>query len=877
MWGNIAGRLGANDLNSTLQKIGNAVAPPPGGYEDDDDEYEEYDDDEDEEYSEEESEEDGEKRGGFGLVGMLARALEKDNSNSEEYEDDENEEIVDLSHREARKKNAFPSDTTDSSVNYALESSESVPLRDQTPTSPAAKSLSTNKIEPMDKPFKATKQIHQETESQTDIPRQSKASSNEFQLVTPQIETKPKVEKPKQPSSTAASQHAIEQPLEKESSENNGSIQIERPTHPNLADNGIPGPLPSRLLEGETPLALPPTRLEGDASRTARKEAALTQSENPIVEQTTKQSEKEIEKSRPIKGEQSDGRGSSSEMKQHQAATPPARPPSEMENGSTETKEAKSEIIYPNESSQNKIQQSSADREENTASPGPKLVEAAALDGLRVENKMLMEELSKAKERISDLERHSNVDHEQRDSIREQLLLDFQEKEARLLQATTEEHQHEITRLEQKMQSEIHSMSERLARDRKEFVLQQDKYRGIIDQSEARAEQAETELKNYQKKQESLLSQSQQREDRAIRMAEDKVARTMAMLDEREEQITSLKKAIRDLESTMNEHQEGAEEAEEEVEELQTENETLQEHIATLEHDCEELKAQVAALEAEAEKFGGMKMELTMLREEYNRERAKNQSAVQSALHSSTKVESERDEALSELRDTKQQLAAAVADLEIAKADIARITVANNNLSDALEAFQEERRAEMELMDEQRKEAENAISCAHEAAIENLKEAHSAELRQLQSAGDMALKNKMGELSLLEARVEKLKSENNQIRRSLDEAIHRLQTSQEDVVDRVLMKNILLDWCTKVDKKNRQEVLELMANVLHFNDEEREKVHLTHMHIESVRSRVVGAFVAPLPPSKANVENLEGSNVGEKFLSFLLAETDDGL
>ena len=50
MWGNLAGRLGANDLNSTLQKIGNAVAPPPGSdYDDYDDEYddeeEEYDDD----------------------------------------------------------------------------------------------------------------------------------------------------------------------------------------------------------------------------------------------------------------------------------------------------------------------------------------------------------------------------------------------------------------------------------------------------------------------------------------------------------------------------------------------------------------------------------------------------------------------------------------------------------------------------------------------------------------------------------------------------------------------------------------------------------------------------------------------------------------
>ena len=134
----------------------------------------------------------------------------------------------------------------------------------------------------------------------------------------------------------------------------------------------------------------------------------------------------------------------------------------------------------------------------------------------------------------------------------------------------------------------------------------------------------------------------------------------------------------------------------------------------------------------------------------------------------------------------------------------------------------------------------------------------------------------MREVRELECTVEKLRSENNQMRRSLDEAIQRLQATQEDVIDRTLMKNILLDWCTMHDKSKRQQVLELMANVLHFSEDEREKVHLTHMDIESVRDRVVGAIAAPLPPSKADVEHLQGENVREKWISFLMAETDDG-
>jgi seryl-tRNA synthetase len=148
---------------------------------------------------------------------------------------------------------------------------------------------------------------------------------------------------------------------------------------------------------------------------------------------------------------------------------------------------------------------------------------------------------------------------------------------------------------------------------------------------------------------------------------------------------------------------------------------------------------------------------------------------------------------------------------------------------------------------------------------------------EIQKASDKAVKNLMHEMELVENDMEKLKSEKNQMRRSLDEAIYRLQSTQEDVIDRNMMKNILVDWCTLNDQKKREQILQLMANLLHFSEEEREKVHLTSTsHRNSVGSRVVGAFSAPLPPSKADVEHLEGSNVHEKWVNFLMAETDDG-
>jgi LPS O-antigen subunit length determinant protein (WzzB/FepE family) len=150
-------------------------------------------------------------------------------------------------------------------------------------------------------------------------------------------------------------------------------------------------------------------------------------------------------------------------------------------------------------------------------------------------------------------------------------------------------------------------------------------------------------------------------------------------------------------------------------------------------------------------------------------------------------------------------------------------------------------------------------------------------MRQVQMAADSAIKNAMEEIRLLEGKVEKLRAENSQMRRSLDEAIHRLQSTQEDVIDRTLMKNILLDWCTMKDKSTRYQVLQLMANVLHFTEEEREKVHITELDLQSVRSTIMGAIAAPLPPSKADMDTLEGKNFADKFVNFLLAETDDGI
>lgn len=143
-----------------------------------------------------------------------------------------------------------------------------------------------------------------------------------------------------------------------------------------------------------------------------------------------------------------------------------------------------------------------------------------------------------------------------------------------------------------------------------------------------------------------------------------------------------------------------------------------------------------------------------MLQEERERVRAQKQTVSESAETDKVKISLERDAALAEARDTKQQLTAALADLSMAKADAQRALESSGNLQYALEAFQAEREAELGILEEQRLADQSAVQAAHATAVQALKEAHEAQTNQVQLAGDTAVKNVMEDVNSLESKVE---------------------------------------------------------------------------------------------------------------------------
>jgi len=160
-----------------------------------------------------------------------------------------------------------------------------------------------------------------------------------------------------------------------------------------------------------------------------------------------------------------------------------------------------------------------------------------------------------------------------------------------------------------------------------------------------------------------------------------------------------------------------------------------------------------------------------------------------------------------------------------------------------------------------------SVSLPSVEKIEHMRLVHEAELAEM----DRRLKERGADSSRLEEKlrgVEEAKIREVQgMRQTLDLAIAQLQTQTQDVVDRRLMANLVLQYHTK----NRSpEVLELLARILGLNEDEKRAIGL-------IRSRgILGGLIAPLPPPDISAEEVGSSNLVELWVRFLEDETGAG-
>jgi hypothetical protein len=211
------------------------------------------------------------------------------------------------------------------------------------------------------------------------------------------------------------------------------------------------------------------------------------------------------------------------------------------------------------------------------------------------------------------------------------------------------------------------------------------------------------------------------------------------------------------------------------------------------------------------------------------------------------------------------QLQVVKADLDVALADRERALSGMENLQHAIENFQAERDVEIAQIISRRTRELEAANEALLVKIEHLKVTHK-EVQGSQCEEMAKLQSELADAQhALSGLADVKETEISRMRRSLDLAIEQLQVQTEDVVDRSLVRNLLLQYFAK---GKSAEVLELFTNILGFNDDDKQKVGL-HPRGKGLLHQLI----APLPPPELSAEEVEGSNLVELWVAFLEKET----
>jgi hypothetical protein len=131
------------------------------------------------------------------------------------------------------------------------------------------------------------------------------------------------------------------------------------------------------------------------------------------------------------------------------------------------------------------------------------------------------------------------------------------------------------------------------------------------------------------------------------------------------------------------------------------------------------------------------------------------------------------------------------------------------------------------------------------------------------------LKEKLEDEILLRRKAEiEFNNEKKKMQKTIETAVSQMRNTADDVVDRVLVTNLFVDY---IQKRRSLDVLALIGKILNFTDEQKEAVGLKvpQNYIKSLITSIVGPLAPPPAPE------VEGDNLAELWINFLLTESDE--
>lgn len=189
------------------------------------------------------------------------------------------------------------------------------------------------------------------------------------------------------------------------------------------------------------------------------------------------------------------------------------------------------------------------------------------------------------------------------------------------------------------------------------------------------------------------------------------------------------------------------------------------------------------------------------------------------------------------------------------------------NLQSVLELFQQDFEKEKKQLVHQVNDANRKLEEFESASKE------VEELRSEIKSRDEHIINLRDELRSFRKYASNLESDNAELRQRMQQTLARLEnfSADEHLVDRRLVNQLLVAYVE--GKRSRSEVLNLMANILQFSEEERTKIGLgTSNHNSSLLSTVV-SMIAPRAIDESKFPLETSKNLADLWIDFLLDES----
>jgi len=340
----------------------------------------------------------------------------------------------------------------------------------------------------------------------------------------------------------------------------------------------------------------------------------------------------------------------------------------------------------------------------------------------------------------------------------------------------------------------------------------------------------------------------------ALRASAEKAADDLKKADATKAALIKADKENQQLQVVIKQLQQKQKGSRDDIGVITAERDTLLVKVSELEGDAEEL----ARLSSQAGKLDTVNSELESTK--------RHKEQLEAALEEAKRRQGELEKANYDLTESQQTVQS---DTLLLQQELEQRKLEISNLRDALQQLKREHsvwksrnQEDVESkLDLQLKEHQTALLDAETAWRLKLGEEEEIVKLAQQRLQDEALLRRKAEIDLA--------NEKRKLKKTLDETLAQLRNSQEDVVDRALISNLIVAYFAR---GRPLDGLQLLARVLGFTEEQQEVVGLLVPKdinlIGTLYTTIVGA--PPKPPV-----NVEGDNLLEMWANFLEMEAAD--